>query len=41
MKPEDWPNYNQVLRMPVLLIAAGIFVGSRAVEIVWRRLRER
>lgn len=41
MKPEDWPNYNDVLKLPVLLVAAGIFCSARAVELVWRRLRER
>jgi hypothetical protein len=41
MKPEDWPNYNDILKLPVLLVAAGFFVGARAVELCWRRLRER
>lgn len=40
MDSEDWPDFNRVLTFPVLVVVAGVYLGSRAVEIAWRWFRK-
>jgi len=40
MDPEAWPDFNRVVKFPVLVAVAGVYLGARAIEIVWRSLRK-
>lgn len=40
MADDIWPDYDRVLTFPVLLAVAGVYLGSRACEIVWRWIRK-